>query len=187
MASGYPCDARLEGIEQRRFPLPFRFLDAHAERRAHHEPLELRLHDPVCAARTRQAQLVATLCAHALPARFISSTTRTVGIITGEYKVAEADEGIYRLPDTADGVRPQRLDRLFECLEGVVRTCPECSKKKLPLGALIVHLNDAHHWTRDRIDFAHVREKFVAEPLSGARAFDETGDIHELNGRGNDA
>jgi hypothetical protein len=54
-------------------------------------------------------------------------------------------------PDTADGVRPQRLDRLFECLEGVVRTCPECSKKKLPLGALIVHLNDAHHWTRERI------------------------------------
>ena len=45
-----------------------------------------------------------------------------------------AYEGIYRLPDTADGVRPQRLDRLFECLEGVVRTCPECSKKKLPLG-----------------------------------------------------
>jgi hypothetical protein len=24
-------------------------------------------------------------------------------------------------------------------------------KKKLPLGALIVHLNDAHHWTRERI------------------------------------
>jgi hypothetical protein len=63
-----------------------------------------------------------------------------------------AYEGIYRLPDTADGVRPQQLDRLFECLEGVVRTCPECSKKKkLPLGALIVHLNDAHHWTRERI------------------------------------
>ena len=87
MASGYPCDARVKGIEQRRFPLPFRFLDAHTERRAHHEPLELRLHDPVRAARTRQAQLVATLCAHALPARFISSTTRPVGIITGEYKV----------------------------------------------------------------------------------------------------
>jgi hypothetical protein len=59
-------------------------------------------------------------------------------------------------PDTADGVRPQRLDRLFECLEGVVRTCPECSKKKLPLGAL--HLNDAHHWTRERI------AAWVAEP-----------------------
>jgi hypothetical protein len=32
-----------------------------------------------------------------------------------------------------------------------VRTCRECSKKKLALGALIVHLNDAHHWTRERI------------------------------------
>jgi hypothetical protein len=56
-----------------------------------------------------------------------------------------AYEGVCRLPDTADGVRPQRLDRLSECLEGVVRTCPECSKTKLPLGALIVHLNDAYH------------------------------------------
>ena len=28
---------------------------------------------------------------------------------------------------------------------------PKCSKKKLPLGALIVHLNGAHHWTRERI------------------------------------
>jgi hypothetical protein len=28
---------------------------------------------------------------------------------------------------------------------------PECSKKELTLGALIVHLNDAHHWTRERI------------------------------------
>ena len=105
MANGYPCDGRLEGIEQRRFPLPCRFLDAHAERRAHHKPLQLRLHDPVCAARTGQAQLVATLCAHALPARFISSTTRTVGIITGEYKVAEADSHCASPPDTI----PSRL------------------------------------------------------------------------------
>jgi hypothetical protein len=28
---------------------------------------------------------------------------------------------------------------------------PECSKKKLPLGGLVVHLNDAHDWTRERI------------------------------------
>jgi hypothetical protein len=26
----------------------------------------------------------------------------------------------------------------------------ECSKKKLPPGAPIVHLKDAHHWTRER-------------------------------------
>jgi hypothetical protein len=62
-----------------------------------------------------------------------------------------AYEGIYRLPDAADGVRPQRLDRFFDCLEGVVRRCPEGCKKKLPLGALIVHLNDEHHWSRERI------------------------------------
>ena len=71
----------------------------------------------------------------------------TVSLLACHSKLAQlgaAYEGIYRLPDTADGVRPQRLDRRFECLEGVVRTCPECSKK-LPLGALIVHVNDAHH------------------------------------------
>jgi hypothetical protein len=62
-----------------------------------------------------------------------------------------AYEGIYRLPDTPEGVRPQRLDRFFDCLEGVVRKCPEECKKRLPLGALIVHLNDDHHWTRERI------------------------------------
>jgi hypothetical protein len=28
---------------------------------------------------------------------------------------------------------------------------PECSRKTLPLGALIVHVNAAHHWTRERI------------------------------------
>ena len=91
MARRYPCDARVEGIEQRRFPLPLRLLDAHVERRAHHETLELRLHDPVRAAGTRQAQLVATLRAHASPSRFISSTARLVGIITGEYKVRVPD------------------------------------------------------------------------------------------------
>jgi hypothetical protein len=45
----------------------------------------------------------------------------------------------------------QKTPRSTVRLEGVVRTCPECSKKKLPLGALIVHLNDTHHWTRERI------------------------------------
>src|SRR5450759_3478755 len=64
MAGRHPRDARVEGIEQRRFPLAFRLRDAHVERRAHHETLDLRLHDPVRAARTRQAQLVATLRAH---------------------------------------------------------------------------------------------------------------------------
>ena len=73
MARRHPCDAGVEGKEQRRFPLPLRFLEAHLERRAHHEPLELRLHDAVCAAGTGQAQLVAALRAHASPSRFFSS------------------------------------------------------------------------------------------------------------------
>ncbi len=62
-----------------------------------------------------------------------------------------AYEGIYRLPDNADGVRPNRLDRFFDCLDGIVRRCPEGCKKRLPLGALIVHLNDDHHWSREQI------------------------------------
>ena len=64
MARRDPRDARVEGIEQRRFPLPLRLFDAHVERRAHHETLELRLHDAVGAAGTRQAQLVAALRGH---------------------------------------------------------------------------------------------------------------------------
>ena len=74
IARGDPGDRRHEGIEQRRFALPLRLLDPHAERRAHHEALQLRLHDPVGAARARQAQLVTAVCAHAFPAPFISST-----------------------------------------------------------------------------------------------------------------
>ena len=64
MAGGDPGDARVEGIEQRRVPFALRSFEAHGERRAHHEALELRFHDPVRATGTRQAQLVATLRAH---------------------------------------------------------------------------------------------------------------------------
>ena len=69
-----------------------------------------------------------------------------------------AYEGIYRLPEAPEGVRPQRLDRIFDCLEGVVRACPEGCKKRLPLGALIVHLNDTHQWSRERI------AEWIADP-----------------------
>ncbi len=62
-----------------------------------------------------------------------------------------AYEALFKLPDEAGGVRPQRLDRFFDCLEGSVRQCPEGCKKRIPLGAMICHLNDTHHWTRERI------------------------------------
>lgn len=62
-----------------------------------------------------------------------------------------AYEGLYRLPVDADGIKPRRLDLIFDCLDNVVRVCPECAKKRLPLGAIIIHLNDHHHWTREQI------------------------------------
>ncbi len=62
-----------------------------------------------------------------------------------------AYEGMYRLPGEAGGIRPLRLDRLFDCLENTLRSCPEGCKKRLALGSMILHLNDDHHWTRERI------------------------------------
>ena len=40
---------------------------------------------------------------------------------------------------------------LFDCLENVRRKCPEGCNKRLPLNAIILHLNDDHHWTREQI------------------------------------
>jgi hypothetical protein len=62
-----------------------------------------------------------------------------------------AYEGLYRLPREADGIKPRRLDLLFDCLDNAVRVCPACAKKRLPLGAIIIHLNDHHQWTREHI------------------------------------
>ena len=60
-------------------------------------------------------------------------------------------DGIYHLPANLDGVHPQRLDQLFECLDFTIRRCPAGCVKRIPLGALIVHLNDDHQWSRERI------------------------------------
>lgn len=62
-----------------------------------------------------------------------------------------AYEGIYHLPLDATGIRPKHLERLFDCLEYTLRSCPEGCKKRLALGAMILHLNDDHHWTREAI------------------------------------
>jgi hypothetical protein len=62
-----------------------------------------------------------------------------------------AYEGIYRLPELAESLRPRHLERLFDCLENTIRNCPEGCRKRLPLGPLIVHLNDDHQWSRERI------------------------------------
>jgi hypothetical protein len=63
-----------------------------------------------------------------------------------------AYEGIYRLPAEAGDVRPKRMERFFDCLEGTLRHCPESGcRKTLMLSAMIVHLNDDHHWTRENV------------------------------------
>ena len=64
-----------------------------------------------------------------------------------------AYEGMYRLPGDMDGRRPTKdLEEYFDCLEGTVRKCPvHGCVKVISLGALIVHLNDAHRWTREAI------------------------------------
>ena len=62
-----------------------------------------------------------------------------------------AYEGMYMLPREAGGVRPVHLERLFDCLEYTLRSCPEGCKKRLTLASMILHMNDDHHWTRERI------------------------------------
>ena len=63
-----------------------------------------------------------------------------------------AYEGIYRLPADATGIRPKGIYKFFACLDDRVRRCPEpgCIKQHL-LDTLIIHLNDDHHWSRERI------------------------------------
>lgn len=62
-----------------------------------------------------------------------------------------AYEGLYRLPEEVGHLHPKRLERLFDCLEGTIRRCPEGCRKSLILAAMIIHLNDDHHWDRERI------------------------------------
>ena len=69
----------------------------------------------------------------------------------GSCALGAAYEGIYRIPRNADGIRPKRLDLLFDCLDNEVRRCPACGQKRLPIGAIIIHLNDHHQWTREQI------------------------------------
>jgi hypothetical protein len=72
-----------------------------------------------------------------------------------------AYEGIYRLPEEVGQLHPKRLERLFDCLEGTIRGCPEGCRKRLILAAMIIHLNDDHRWDRERI------AAWVAGPAEG--------------------
>lgn len=71
---------------------------------------------------------------------------------TASCALGAAYEAMYRLPVNADGKRPTRdLDWFFNCLD-TVKACPgDACRKRLSLAALLVHLNDDHLWTRERI------------------------------------
>jgi hypothetical protein len=69
----------------------------------------------------------------------------------GSCALGAAYEGMYHLPHPHGSVRVKHLERLFRCLEDVAKKCPVGCKKRLPLGAMIVHLNDDHHWTREQV------------------------------------
>lgn len=64
-----------------------------------------------------------------------------------------AYEGMYRLADDMSGRRPTNdLVTFFDCLEGPIHGCPvDGCRKRLMLSAMIVHLNDHHEWSRERI------------------------------------
>ena len=89
----------------------------------------------------------------------------------GSCALGAAYEGVYLLPTDAHDAMPRRLDRFFDCLEKTSRRCPAGCKKQIPIGAMIVHLNDDHEWTRemvaawlrgDPIPAAEVQEKPTA-------------------------
>ena len=69
----------------------------------------------------------------------------------GSCALGAAYEGVYLLPNDAHEAMPRRLDRFFDCLENVSRRCPAGCKKQIPIGAMIVHLNDDHEWTREQV------------------------------------
>lgn len=66
--------------------------------------------------------------------------------------LGSAYEAIYRLPADATGIRPKGIYKFFACLDDRVRRCPEpgCKKQHL-LDTLIIHLNDDHLWSREKI------------------------------------
>lgn len=81
-----------------------------------------------------------------------------------------AYEGVYLLPGDAADIVPQRLDRFFHCLENVSRHCPAGCRKHIPIGAMIVHLNDDHHWTRERV------ARWLGGELNGEATADDQAD-----------
>jgi hypothetical protein len=96
----------------------------------------------------------------------------------GSCALGAAYDGMYEMPREKrepGEVVPRNLERLFHCLEDIVKQCPirpnvgeAACRKRLPLGAMIVHLNDDHGWTREHI--AEWLSNGAPGPQTAARA-----------------
>lgn len=82
----------------------------------------------------------------------------------GSDALGAAYEGIFLLPRDVRGFHP-RVWRLFDLLENTARRCPAGCRKFLPVAAVMVHLNDDHAWSRERIA-AWVEQLTVSSPKS---------------------
>ena len=96
---------------------------------------------------------------HDLADLILDGASRRPQQLFGEYfegtrqsdALGAAYEGIYRLPADATGIRPRGIYKFFACLDNSIRRCPAGCRKLLLLDSLIVHLNDDHRWSRERI------------------------------------
>ena len=77
------------------------------------------------------------------------------GLFPGELSCAigAGVEAIFEINDPRYG---KQIRRLFPYLENAVHQCPEpqcqiLNLARLDVGRMLAHLNDHHHWTRERI------------------------------------
>jgi hypothetical protein len=69
----------------------------------------------------------------------------------GSCALGAVHEGLYHLPRQHGRLIPDHLERLFRSLDEVSKKCPRGCGKRLPLAAMIVHLNDDHRLSREQI------------------------------------
>jgi hypothetical protein len=102
------------------------------------------------AARDDEAADLAQAIMRGVSRRPVQSFGEYFGEDGGSDALGAAYEGIFLLPRDVRGFHP-RVWRLFDFLENSARRCPAGCHKFLPVAALMVHLNDDHHWSREQI------------------------------------
>ncbi len=60
-------------------------------------------------------------------------------------------DGVYHLPRNHGKLVPDHLERLFRCLDQVMKVCPNGCGKRLPLAPMLVHMNEDNRLSREQI------------------------------------